>query len=278
MLLFKNRPFMTYYDGDGAGATATATTTGADPGAGTPATGTPAAQTTITPDLPKTFTQKQVDDIVANRVKNLRAESQKALTELQKLQQNQSLTQEERDTLAAQVEALQSQLMTKQQLAEQEAKKNQQKYESELKIQKEEAIRWRERYTSSTITQALTSAAAENEAVVPEQIVDLLKGNTRLVEATDEAGKPTGQLVPMIKLNGTDKEGKPIVLDLPVAEAVKQMKEMPKFGNLFKSGAVGGIGGTTTPGASAGTVDFEKMSPAEWIAWRKKNPQALENL
>lgn len=267
-----NRPFKTYYDGDTAVVDPVADPV-ADPA---PA---PAPAVKIVADAPKTFTQAQIDDIVSKRVKNLKAESQKALTELQKLQQNQNLTQDERDTLAQQVEALQSQLLTKTELAAQELKKTQLKYDTELKVSKEEAIRWRDRYTTSTITQALVSAAATHEAVVPDQIVDLLKANTRLVEATDENGKVTGELVPMVKLKGTDKDGKSIILDLSVADAVKQMKEMPMYGNLFKSGAVGGIGGTNTPGAASGGLsDDALMDTQKYMEWRKKNPKGLENL
>ena len=63
-------------------------------------------------------------------------------------------------------------------------------------------------------------------------------------------------------------------------EAIKRMKQLPEtYGNLFKSGVVGGIGaasatGGLTPGSN-GKVDTTKLTMDQYLELRKKNPAAV---
>jgi hypothetical protein len=57
------------------------------------------------------------------------------------------------------------------------------------------------------------------------------------------------------------------------------MKDIPKYSNLFKSGAVGGIGsssatGGLTPGGS-GKIDVRKLTQQQYMDIREKNPELL---
>ncbi len=193
----------------------------------------------------KTFNQEQVDRIVADRLARQKAQHEKVLGQLQDLEKNQNLTTEERDTLKTQIEEMRTSMMTKEELAAQERKRLETTHQSAVEKLTAEAGSWKTRYTTATIQRSILDAATLSEAIVPALLVDVLSPKTRLVEVKDADGKPTGELVPYAKFNSLDKDGKPIVLDLPVAEAVKQMKETPMmYGSLFKSGVTGGVGGT----------------------------------
>lgn len=222
----------------------------------------------VTPPA-KSFTQAEVDEIVNKRLNRHKGEQSKTLERLQELEKSQALTQEERDGLAEQIGNLQSTLMSKEELSAKELKKREEKYNQELKKHQEDATKWRTMFTESTIQQSLISEASSEEALYPDQIYGLLRNDTRLVEVLGDDGKPSGRLVPQVKFQGIDKDGKPTILDLPVKDAIKQMKEMPKFGNLFKSGAAGGLGGTNTGAGPKANLAETLKDPAKYAEWRK---------
>ena len=96
-------------------------------------------------------------------------------------------------------------------------------------------------------------------------------------EITNEAtskptGKPTGEFKTVIDFPETDpKTGKPVAVRKTPEEAVKRMKELPEYGNLFVSG---------TPQKSAmpkkqDQVDVRNLTPAEYREIRKTNPELL---
>jgi len=88
----------------------------------------------------------------------------------------------------------------------------------------------------------------------------------------DDNGEPTGMLAPKVKFPDTDKDGKSVILDLTVTEAVKRMKELTdQYGNLFKGTAAGGIGGSTVP-TTGGKIDISKMSQEDY----EKNRAAIK--
>lgn len=101
---------------------------------------------------------------------------------------------------------------------------------------------WKRDYTESTILRSLTDAAIEHDAINPEQAVNILRPNTKLVEETDENGKPTGKLVPKVRYRDVDADGKPLDVDLDPSLAIKRMSESEKHYNLFKNKSAGGLG------------------------------------
>ena len=91
-------------------------------------------------------------------------------------------------------------------------------------------------------------------------------------EELDSEGKPTGKLIPKVKLQDKDKDGKPVTLELLVPEAIKRMKEMEQYFNLFKGEGTGGIGGMNR-GSGKGQPDFVKLAkenPAEYRRLRRE--------
>jgi hypothetical protein len=223
------------------------------------------------------FTREQQEFInkkMAEERRKLQVQNEKTIKELEKLKQAQGITQKQRDDLQTRIDELQAQFMSKEELLRKEKEKLAKEHKTIVEQLSFDRDSWKNRYHTSTINRALQDSAIRHEAFNPEQIMAILEKQTRLVEESDEEGKPTGSLVPRVKLNDVDGEGKPITLDLTVDQAVKRMKDTPdKFGNLFKSGVAGGIGGTGSANNGRGkTVDPSKMSMHEYLEWRKKNP------
>ena len=212
------------------------------------------------------FTQDQVDKIIAERLDRQKKQYSTAISELEALKAKSQLTAKERKDLEERIETMRSELLTKEEIAEQEKTKIQRKYKEDVDRLGSERDSWLKRYTDSTIIRSITDAAMSNEAFSPEQIVALLQNKTSLVEALDSEGKPSGELIPKVKFTDADKDGKPVTLDLTVGEAVKRMTEIGRYFNLFKGKGTGGAGATNTAGA--GGVDIERLKK-DPVAYRK---------
>lgn len=223
----------------------------------------------------KTFSEADVNKIVEERLARDRRNRETAYQQLeskyQELLGSQNLNTEERTRLEGTLSDIQKQLRTKEEQARLDLQNAEKQAKERVTSIEQERDSWRERYTKQTIERTILDAAMQNEAFNPNQIVNLLKGSTRLVEKVDDSGKTTGQYEVMVDL--ADKQ-------LSVGDAVKQMKgATADYGNLFKSGVVPGLGtqagnGGLTPGAN-GRVDITKLSDAEYDRIRKENPALI---
>ena len=219
----------------------------------------------------KTFTQDDVNKFLAEERRKAQKGNERTVKELETLRKTANLTTEEKEKLEIRIEDLKNEFLSKEELAKKETKKEADKTKRQLEDLVTERDRWKNLFTSSTIERELVSAAAA-DAYNPDQILKILKPDTRLTEELDaETGQPTGKLIPKVKFVGKDKDGKPVQLDLSATEAIKQMKEMQEYGNLFRSGANGGLGGN-----NAITLNLTKgeipTDPRAYREWRKKNP------
>ena len=103
---------------------------------------------------------------------------------------------------------------------------------------------------------------------------------TQLSEITDASGKGTGRFEVKVDFPDTDPNtGEPIKALHTPQSAVKRMKELPKYVNLFKSGVVSGAGanaatGGLTPGSN-GMVDPRRLSMEQYMALRSSDPAKL---
>jgi hypothetical protein len=222
------------------------------------------------PEEKKLFTQEQVNSFLAEEKRKLKKQTEQQIAQLEELKQSKSLSDKEKADLQAKIEELTNLSLTKEQLAEKEKKKLTEEYSKTISNLNSELENWKNLFATSTIERAIMDEAIRNEAFNPAQIVALLKPATRLAEVTDNEGNPIpGQFVARIKFPDTDKEGKPITLDLTVQEALKRMKEQTEYyGNLFKSGLTGGIGGTND--RTTNNLDVSKMTHEEYLKFRKK--------
>ena len=213
------------------------------------------------------FNQDQVNSYMKKEKIENDKRNQKLLDELKQLRDSQTITTQERDTLTGQIKDLESQLMTKEELAKRETQRVTEESKKTVATLTGERDHWQNLHTKATIQNTLRANASE--AFNPDQIVMLLENKSKLVPVT-EGGKVMGYTV---NVQWSDKEGKELLL--PVPEAIKQMKEQPeRFGNLFKSDAKGGFGGAPIVPAGGGSITPNTFSTA---ADYRKNRDAIIN-
>ena len=255
-------PFINVYEGEGEGSGE-----GSGEGTGTE-TPPPAGGGGAEDDKPR-FTQKQVNDFLAKEKGKHQKATEAQVKELEKIKASKGLTEKEKSELQTRIEDLQNSMLTKEQLAQKEREKLQNEHKKTLDTVAGERDFYRGLYQKSTITRSISDEAAAAEAFNPRQVVALLESKTRLVEALDGDGQPIpGEFVVRVKMDDVDSAGKPTTLDLSVAEALKRMKDRSdEFGNLFKSGVSGGLGGSSGKGGTK-EVDPSKLSPEEYRKWR----------
>jgi len=215
--------------------------------------------------------QKRLNSIMAEEKRKYNKEKDALIAQLGELKKSKGLSEKEKSDLQARIEALENSKLTTEQLAAKDKDKLiKERKEIEERLTKERDT-WQSRYTQSTIERAILDAAGTNDGYDPEQFIAILGPNTRLVEGQDEDGNLTGVFIPSVKFKDVDKEGKPITLELSVPEAVKRMKDISRFANLFKSGATGGLGAGRDGGAAEkkSVKNPYSLSPAEFREWRK---------
>lgn len=204
----------------------------------------------------KTYTKDDVEKIVQKRVKTLQAERTTMLAELKGLKESQSLTVEERDQLSQKIEDLENSMLTTQERAVKEKAKLEKQLASERDAIGKERDTWRQRFENAMISQALTDAAVQAEAVSATQLQQMFRSNARLVEGVDDAGKPTGVFSPVLEFDSVDEDGNSTRETLPVVDAIKRIKKDGLNANLFKHD---GTPGTGQPG---GGGNRSKKDPA----------------
>ncbi len=217
-------------------------------------------------ETPK-FNQTQLNKLLAEEKRKAQKQIETSVSQLEALKKSKSLSDKERTDLQARIEEMNNSLLTKDQLAAKERERLQNEHKKTAETLSAERDSWRQRFTEQTITRSILDEAVNAEAYKPQQVVALLKGDTRLVEVLDGEGNPTGEYHAKVKMVDADKDGKPQTLDLTVQEALKLMKSRADdYGNLFKSGVSGGLGGTTKSGKQA---DPSTMTPEQYREHRK---------
>ncbi len=218
----------------------------------------------------KTFTQQELENVVAQERKKFEATTRKTIQELENLKRQSGTSEAAKTSLEQRITELNETLMTKEELARKEKERLTNEYQHKLKTTEDERLLWENRYKTSTAQREILDAAVRNQAFDPEQIEAFLSPKARVVEVTDDAGNPTGSFTTKVKINTTGKDGKPVTLDVSVEEAVKSMRETPdRFGNLFKDLSSGGTGGTGG-NSPKGPIDVSKLSPEQYRAQRKQ--------
>jgi hypothetical protein len=231
-----------------------------------------AAEAAKNTPLQKTFTQEDLNKILAKEKRTYEERNQKLINDLKTMQESATMTVQEKEALEARIEDLQKATMTKEELALREQAKAKKQYEDNLKALEGEATSWKSRYTKETIARSILDEAVRNEAYSPAQLVELLGTKSKLVPVLDEAGKPTADFITKISFDDVDKDQKPVTLELTISETLKRMKEIPdRFGNLFKSNVNSGVGGSNNgAGYKPGTVVADPKS------WREHRAAILK--
>ncbi len=220
--------------------------------------------------------QEQVNKIVAEERRKMQEKQQKTLEQLGQLKDRASLTTKEKETLVKQIEDLKNQYMTTEEKARRAAEDAETKRSGEIATLTNDRDDWRKKHATLVVETAIVDAAAANKAIEHEQILAIIGPKTRLAEKLDDEGKPTGEYGPMVSFPDTNKEKQPIVLELSVPEAIKRMKEMEKYGNLFEGTKRGGLGGTGSQ-RQGGTVDIAKIAKEDPAEFRRLRAKRIAN-
>ena len=195
------------------------------------------------PPIDKTFTQDDVNKFLAADRKKHEEKTSKVIEELNMIRKSKGITDKERQNLDAKITQLEDSILSKEQITAKDKEKNTKRHKEETVQLQQERDHWKELHTQSTINRSITDAAVENEAIVPDQFVSILRPNTQLVEDLNEKGEPTGSLIPQVTFPDVDKDGNTIDVKLSISQAIKRMREINKWQNLFKGEGTGGIGG-----------------------------------
>lgn len=182
----------------------------------------------------------------------LKGEKQKLLDQMNALLESNKLTEEERNGLKARVDDLESQVLSKEELAAKTAKKVREEADREIEKIKGQAKHFESLFNSHKVQADITKAAQEAGAFSVDQIHGLLAPRTRLEPVMDDDGKPTGQYRSLTTVSVIDGE-KRIEKDLPTSEAVGAFLSLPENKNLvdskFRAGG-GATGGRTSQGGA----------------------------
>jgi len=228
----------------------------------------------------KGFTQDEVNAFLAKEKRKTQETQKQLADQLEEYKKVTQLSGEENVELEKRIEELQTKYMTVEERARQLKEKDEKKHGEEIDQLRKELGAWKQRYTSSTVENAITHAAVEHKAVVPGQIIAMLRSTTRLAEKLDSEDKPTGEFETRVMFADVDKDQKPVMLDLTVPEAVKRMTELEQFGNLFTDSKKGGLGGNNSP-KKGGKIDLAKIAredPAQYRKLRKEQPELFAKL
>jgi len=272
--LYLSRPWSVCFEGED--------TVAADKATADKAAADKAAADKAAADAGKTFSQAELNRILAEDRRKHQAQLKEQAEKLEAVLKSSQLTEQDRKALQENLVSVQGQLRSVEAQAAKEKQELEQSYQARLADVEKKATTWESLYRESTIQRSLQDAAMKNDAWQSSQIVTILKPMTKLVEGVDPVTKrPNGSYE--VRVEMMDVNPKTNELELMVRspeEAVRRMKELPdQYGNLFKSGVVSGIGSGSATGGVApgqgGKIDVRKLTPAQYREIRAKNPEWL---
>jgi len=212
--------------------------------------------------------QDKMNKIYAEEKRKHQAQYKAIESRLQETLNTAKLSQDERAKLEETLDGVRKELLTKEEKAKHEKRKLEEEYTARIAELERRASTAEHRYTDSVIHRALLDAAVVGEAFNPEIVVTVLKQHVKM---------ENDQVV----IDFPDEEAetrKPIVTRRTPADAVSRMKELTdKYGGLFKSNIVSGVGGSSATGGltPGSTIDVKKLTPEQYRKIRKDNPELL---
>ena len=221
---------------------------------------------------PATFTQEDVNRLLAEDRRKNTKQLEEIKSQYEDILTNKHVPAEKAEELKGTLAALKQQLASKENQLKSELQRKEEEFQAELASKESEAKQWEQRYTEVTINHALQAAAVEHEAFNPNQLIGLLKPNTRMVDDS-----------PVVEIDDLTPDGKPTKSTLGPMDAVKRMSELNDlYGNLFRSNIAAGLGGNSsagTPGRGKLTAkQLADMSQDEYEKLRRENPQLLKEI
>lgn len=258
--------------GDGAGGTSGAGSSGSGAGG---AGGTAAGSGGAGGAAGKTFSQDDVNRMMAEERRKHEDKTKTAITQLEEMKKAAGLSDKARTTLETQIEEYKNSLLTKEEQTKKELEKKDKEFKTALETTSKERDFWNTQYANETAKNQILQSAGVHGAISAEQLTELVMPKTRLVEILDAEGKATGKFQPRVKFPTTNDKKEAIELDLTVEETIKRMKDEPeRFGNLFKSTIQGGLGAGGSSGGGSLNGTQPPSDPAQYRLWRAQQKKA----
>ena len=211
----------------------------------------------------KKFTQEEVNAMMASNKRKLQEDNKTLADSLKELQDKHKGDTELVAQLQEKIDSIDKKDKTEVTLAKEELERSKKAHAAELKKTQDERDGYQTLFAKHKIETEITQAAIAGEAFSPQQINVLLSGKAKLVP------KDNGDFA--VEIEHTEiKDGVSQKLILSPTDAVKRMKEdTAQWGNLFKSGVKGGVGGSNDSG---GKENFKAIisDPAKYRENRAK--------
>lgn len=226
------------------------------------------------PPVIKTFTQEQVNAMLAENKKNLQKQNTELVTQLEALRENVNLSAKEKEELDLRIQTLSQQHLTEQQKVALELDSTKKKLKETAETLSNEANQWKGAFQNVMVQNAVLAGASQHKAASAEQMLDLLSGKAKVVQELDAEGKPTGKFLVKLPVKTIDAKTKqPTIVELDAVEAIGKLREDPANANLFLFDGKAGHGGNNHNNnqTADGTPDFSKMTPVEYRKWKKEN-------
>ena len=227
---------------------------------------------------PKTFTPEQVDKLLKEEKTKSQVERTKMVQQLEEIQQTSTLNEQQRKELEDQVTALREASMSTDEKAKAALERKEQEYNERLVNTETDRNEWRDKYTKTRISNALLSAANNNELKPfnSGDIVNALGNDTFLKERVDDLGKKTGEFDVLVKFNDIDKDGKTTVIEIDPGQVVSKMSKMTRWLHLFQSNKTPGSGGSaSSSGEEVDLIKLAKTDTKKFLELAAKNPELL---
>jgi len=282
--LYLSRAVLASFEGEagaGAGDLGTGAAAGAGAGGAVAGAGVGASAGAGAGAGDSRFTQDDVNRMLADDRRKHQAQVQRVEKLLEEASASKNLTMQEREQFAQQLEDLRKESRTKEQQLAHEKKQLEEQLTGKITTAERAAKDWEQRFRDGTVERALMDAAVGGDAYNVSVLMNQLRPMTRLTEITDEKAKGTGKFKVVVDFPDTDPNtGEPTVTLHTPESAVKRMRELPAiYGGLFKAVVVSGIGSSAATGGLAsgggGKVDPRKLTPAQYMEIREKNPELL---
>lgn len=187
-------------------------------------------------------------------LKDLQGKHADAVRKLSSMEESSKLTKEERDKYLQQVREYEERNLTEGQKFEKRLADERAQLEKLTQAAKQEAGAWRSRHDELIIQSALANTATKLDALVPQQVVSLMRPAIEL--QVEDADSDNPRYIPKVK-SKDKKTGAAVLVDLE--EGVKAfLDENP---NLMRSNVVGRRDGKleTITGADGKTVFTEEQ-------------------
>ena len=185
----------------------------------------------------KTFTQAEVNSMIAKDKKSLREKNEALAVELETLQSTAQLTGQAKSDLEAQVKTLREEFMSKSERAVQQVND----LKGTVKASDDAREEWQKRYTSEAIDRSLSEAAVLAFAHNPKHVVPLLR-NAGRIEIVDGVAKT------LFSLDGKD---------VSASDLVTAHKAIEENASLYDNKKISGMDSNNQAGQVKTVNDFE---------------------